>query len=138
MFSVRTVFVFLPTVLGSYLAEAGAHPKAPTTRVTEARNEAPTPSFPGQIEEARRVASFLADALVLNNAQQHALTAYTIAEREALALAATAAAASQAQQEYLLAVRRVLATSQWQVYGALRQQYADTLLPLDGPELALR
>jgi hypothetical protein len=71
------------------------------------------------------VASFLVDALLLSNAQQHAVTAYT--------LALTPADAAQAQHAYQLAMHRVLAASQWQTYGALRQQFAGTLLPLDGP-----
>jgi hypothetical protein len=138
MFLVRLLFVMLLSVSMISLAQASGRPKVPTIADTEARNETATPSFSGQRHDAQRVASFLVDALLLSNAQQHAVAAYTLAEQQALALALTAADAAQAQHEYQLAMHRVLAASQWQTYGALRQQFAGTLLPLDGPGLALR
>ena len=125
-------------VAGISLAQASGRPKPLTTTETEARNETATPSFSGPLSEARRITDFLSDALVLNNIQQHAVTAYTVAERQALALAVTEADAALAQQEYLLAVRRVLGSSQLQSYTVLRQQFSGTMLPLDGQELAAR
>lgn len=119
-------------------AQAKTRPKVLTTADTEARNENAAPSFAGQVHEAHRIAEFLVDALVLNNIQKHAVEAYTITHREALALAVTAADVDKAQQEYLLAVRRVLATSQLTSYAVLRQQLNGTMLSLDGSELASR
>ncbi|HEX8330228.1 MAG TPA: hypothetical protein VF629_22045 [Hymenobacter sp.] len=119
-------------------AQAKFRPKPQTTAATEARNEAAAPSFSAQVRQAHRIASFLADALVLNNAQQHAVEAYTLAECQALVLAATPADAAAAQQAYRQAVRRVLATSQLQTYAALRLRLTDTALPLDGTEVATR
>lgn len=119
-------------------AQAKRHPKVLTTADTEARNEISTPSFTGQVHEAHRVAEFLVDALVLNNAQKHAVEAYTIAHRQALALAVNTNDVEKAQQEYLLAVRRVLATSQLTSYAVLRQQLNGTMLSLDGTEFASR
>jgi hypothetical protein len=117
-------------------AQAKTHPKALTTAASEARNEAAAHSFAGQLHEAHRVADFLVDVLVLNDMQQHAVEAYTIMHRKALALATTAADIENAQKEYILAVRRVLAPSQLTSYAALRQQLNGTMLPLDGTELA--
>ncbi|WP_460611259.1 hypothetical protein [Hymenobacter terrigena] len=119
-------------------ARAAGHPKPLTMAQSEARNEAPTPGFSGQLYEARRISSFLADALVLNNAQQHAVQAYSIAKFEALSLAVTAADIAEALQQYRQAVRRVLAPSQRDAYAVLCQHQTDTLLPLDSNELALR
>ena len=90
------------------------------------------------MREAHRITRFLNDALVLNNAQRHAVEGYTVAEREALALAATPTDLASARQAYLQAVHRVLAISQLHAYAALRQRLADTTLSLDGTELALR
>ena len=117
---------------------AQSHPESPTTAETEARNETVAPSFSGQVREARRITSFLLDALVLSNAQLHALQACTVAERAALALALTDADKVQAKWQYQLAVRRVLAPSQLRIYTMLYQQLAGTMLPLDGTELAVR
>ena len=86
-------------------------------------NEAAAPSFTGQVRETHRITRFLNDALVLNNAQRHAVEGYTVAEREALALAAPPTNSACVRQAYLQVVNRVL---------------ADTTLSLDGPELALR
>ncbi|MGY3088568.1 hypothetical protein ACVWYF_001601 [Hymenobacter sp. UYAg731] len=119
-------------------ARAAGHPKPLTMAQAEARNEAPAPGFSGQLYEARRVSRFLADALVLNNAQQHAVQAYTAAKFQALSLAVTAADTAEARHQYRQAVRRVLAPSQRDAYAGLCQHLMDTLLPLDGYGLALR
>lgn len=124
--------------LGVSSAQAETLPKPLTAAATEARNEAAAPSFSIQVRQAHRVASFLVDALVLNLVQQRAVEACTVAEYQALALAATVADATAAQQAYRQAVRRVLATSQAQAYAALSRQLTDTALPLDGTEVAAR
>ncbi|MFC6222249.1 hypothetical protein ACFP2F_03260 [Hymenobacter artigasi] len=84
------------------------------------------------------MSSFLADALMLNNVQQHAVQACTAAKFQALSLAATAADTAAARQQYQQAVRRTLAPSQRDAYAALCHHLTDTLLPLDGYALALR
>lgn len=132
----RIFFLLLAVSISA--AQAKRRPKAPSAAATEAQNEAEAPSFSAQVREARFLAAFLADALVLTHAQQHAVEAHTLTERKALALAATAADAAAARQQYQAAVRRVLATSQMQAYTALRQRLADTVLPLDGTEIAAR
>lgn len=119
-------------------AWASTRPRPIHMAEEEAHNEIATPSFVEQVREAHRIASFLADALLLNNAQLRAVENYTLAEREALALAANAADLLQAQQAYLQAVNSVLAASQLHAYVALRQKLAGTAFPLDGTELALR
>jgi hypothetical protein len=119
-------------------ARAAGHPKPLTMAQAEARNEMAAPGFSGQLYEARRVSSFLADALVLNNTQQHAVQAYTVAKFQALSLATTPADTAEALQQYRQAVRRVLAPSQRGAYAVLCQHQTDTLLPLDSSELALR
>lgn len=135
MVSLRPLFVLLFLAPGLSIAQAQERPRYPTTAQADARNEAGAPGFSGQLRQAHRVANYLGDALQLNYAQWHALTAYTTAERVALALAATPADTLAAQRQYLLALRRVLAPSQMEAYVALRQQLAGTLLPLDGAEL---
>ncbi|WP_460617899.1 hypothetical protein [Hymenobacter ruber] len=134
----RTLGLLLMGWMTAAGARAADHPKPLTTAQAEARNEMATPSFSGQLYEARRVSSFLADALVLNNAQQHAVQAYTTAKFQALSLAVTAADTSEALQQYRQAVRRVLAPSQRDAYAVLCQHQTETLLPLDSSELALR
>ena len=106
--------------------------------VAEARNETATPSFAGPLRESNRLASLLSDALFLSRAQQRAVRACLLAEREAQAQAVTPADAAQAHQRCLAAVRQVLAPSQLYAYHALSQQLAGTTLPLDGAEVALR
>ncbi len=135
MVSLRPLFILLFLAHGLSIAQAQERPRYPTTAQAEAHNEAAAPSFSSQLHQAHRVANYLGDVLQLNYAQWHALTAYTAAERVALALAATPEDAQAAQRQYLLAVRRVLAASQMEAYVALRQQLAGTLLPLDGAEL---
>ena len=117
---------------------AQSHPESSTTAKTEARNETEAPCFSGQVREARRITSFLLDALVLSNAQLQALQACTVAEHAALALAFTDADKVQAKWQYQLAVRRVLAPSQVRIYTMLYQQLVGTMLPLDGTGLAVR
>ena len=117
---------------------ANTRPKPRTIAETEARNETVAPGFSGQVREARRITDFLLDALVLSTAQCRALQACTVAERAALALAVTKEDIAQAQRQYQLAVRRVLAPSQVHVYTMLYRQMADTMMPLDGIELAAR
>lgn len=136
---IRNLLVLL-LAFGATAAWAKPQPKPRlrTAAQTEACNETVAPGFSGQVREARRITSFLLDALVLSNAQLRALEACTVAERAALALAVTDADVAQAQQQYLLSVRRVLARSQLHSYVALRQQLAGTMLPLDGTELAVR
>ena len=134
----KYLLLLLALAFGVSAAQAASRPKALTAAQTEARNETAVPGFSGQVREARRITNFLVDALVLSNAQQHAVQAYTVAERAALSLAVTEADFTQAQHEYLLAVHRVLAASQQKVYSALCQQLAGTALPLDGKELAVR
>ncbi|MDB5266979.1 MAG: hypothetical protein JWP58_19 [Hymenobacter sp.] len=119
-------------------AHAAGHPKPLTTAQAEARNEKAAPAFSGQLYEARRVSNFLADALVLTNAQQHAVQAYTVAKFEALSLAVIAADTAEALQQYRQAVRRMLAPSQRDTYAVLCQHQTDTLLPLDSSVLVLR
>lgn len=138
MIWVRTFGMILMGCVGVTTARAASHPKPRTTAQTEARAETAAPSFSGQLYEARRVSRFLADALVLNNAQQHAVQAYTAAKFQALALAVTAADTAEAQQQYRQAMRRILAPSQHDAYAVLCQHLTDTLLPLDGCQLALR
>lgn len=129
----------LLTSAGSF-AHAHNAPKKQTTAQAEACNETATPSFSLQHHAAQRVTTFLADALLLSAMQQQAVLAATSTLRQAQALAATADRATQAEQEYLLAVRRVLARSQLQTYAVLVQQCSGTMHPLlpDGPELAVR
>lgn len=136
---IRNSLVLL-LAIGATAAGAKPRPKPRprTAAQTEACNETVAPGFSGQVREARRITNFLLDALVLSNAQLRALEACTVAERAALALAVTDADVAQAQQQYLLNVRRVLARSQLHSYVALRQQLAGTMLPLDGIELAVR
>ncbi|WP_201977672.1 hypothetical protein [Hymenobacter rubidus] len=119
---------------------AGAHhrPKALTAAEDEARNETAAPSFAPQVREAGRIAAYLSDALVLSNVQRHAVACYTLAERTALALAATTATATLVRHEYLLAIHSVLTASQHNTYAVLRQQLNGTAFSLDGTELALR
>ena len=124
--------------VGVTTVRAASHPRPRTTAQTEARTETAVPSFSGQLYEARRVSRFLADALMLSNAQQHAAQAYTAAKFRTLALAVTAADTAEAQQQYRQAMRRMLAPSQRSAYAMLCQHLTDTLLPLDGCELALR
>ena len=113
-----------------------AHPL--TVAAAEARNETAAPGFSGQVRAARRTADFLADALLLSHAQRLVVEASTVAERQALALAATPDDLALAQRQYLQALRQVLAVSQLCTYNFLRQQRAGTLQPLDGTELAVR
>ncbi|MDB5235605.1 MAG: hypothetical protein JWR44_2598 [Hymenobacter sp.] len=134
----KLLLLTLVLVFGASGAQAAARPKALTAAKSEARNETAAPSFSGQVHEARRITYFLVDALVLNNAQSHAVQAYTLAEHAALALAISDADATQAQREYLLAVHRVLSASQHKIYSVLCEQLAGTMLPLDGRELAVR
>lgn len=136
---IRNSLVLL-LAIGATAAGAKPRPKPRlrTAAQTEACNETVAPGFSGQVREARRITNFLLDALVLSTAQLRALEACTVAERAALALAVTDADVAQAQQQYLLNVRRVLARSQLHSYVALRQQLAGTMLPLDGIELAVR
>lgn len=138
MIWIRTFGMILMGCVGVTTARAAGHPKPRTTAQTEARTETAVPSFSEQLYEARRVSSFLVDALVLSNAQQHAVQACTAAKFQALALAVTAADTAEAQQQYRQAVRRILAPSQRDAYAVLCQHLTDTLLPLDGCELALR
>lgn len=119
-------------------ARASARPKPLRMAELEAHNEMATPGFTQELRDARRIARFLGDALMLNNAQLHAVECCTLAERQALALAATPADLALAQRAYLQAVRQVLVASQLHTYAALCQQLAGSALPLDGTELAVR
>ena len=136
--SLIRMFLLPLLVLGGTNCWATSHPRPRTVAETEARNETGVPGFAGQVREARRITTFLLDALVLSHAQHQALEARTVAERAALALAATEAEATQVQRQYQLAVLKVLTTSQLRVYMELSRQLAGTLLPLDGTELASR
>lgn len=111
-------------------------PKDRTTAAAEARHETARPGFTAQGREARRIAGFLGDALLLTRGQRHAVAACTVAAREALALAATEADAAEARRQYQVAMCRVLGLSQREAYGALCRHLAGTALPLDGTELA--
>lgn len=135
MVSLRLLSVLLFLTASLFTREAHGRPKRPTTAQAEARNEAASPGLSSQLRQSHRVVNYLGDVLQLNYAQWHALTVCTAAERVALVLAAAPEDALAAQRQYLLAVRRVLAASQMDAYVALRQQLADTLLPLDGTEL---
>lgn len=138
MIPLRTLFALFFLALGLSTSQAKGRPKPMTTAQAEARNEAAAPSFSGRIRDAHRVTNYLGDALQLDYAQWHALTACTVMERETLALALTHADTLSAERQYLELVRRALATSQMETYVLLRQQLAGTLLPLDGTEVALR
>lgn len=134
----RFFFVLVPlggSVLG---AQAGNGSKPQTVAQSEARNEASAPSFSQQVQAAQRITYFLTDALLLSNAQQHAVQTYTVAQRKALLLAVTPAHIAEAGREYQESVRRVLATSQLSTYVALRKQLDGTVFPLDAVELAVR
>ena len=139
MSSIRNLLVLVVVLIFvGTKSRAQSYPESPTTAETEARNETEAPSLSGQVREARRITSFLLDALVLSNVQLQALQACTIAEHAALALALTDADKVQAKWQYQLAVRRVLAPSQLRIYTMLYQQLVGTMLPLDGTELAVR
>ena len=119
-------------------AQASHGTKPLTAAQQEARNEAAAPSFSAQVHESERITAFLADALMLNNLQQHAVQAYTLAEHKALLLAATSTDMVQAQQEYHAAIQRLLAASQLESYAVLCRRHTGTMLPLDAVELAVR
>ena len=119
-------------------ARPASHPEPLTMAQAKARSEPPAPGFSGQLYEARRVSSFLSNALVLTNAQQHAVRAYTVAKYKSFWLAVTAADTAEAQQQHRQAVRRVLAPSQRNAHAGLCQHLTDTPPPLDGYELAIR
>ena len=119
-------------------ARAGTGHKPLTASQSEARNESATPGFSKQIHDAQRITLFLSDALMLSNAQQHALQAYTVAHYQDLLLAATAENLVHARREYQESVGRVLAVSQFGTYVVLRQQLNGTAYALDGLELAAR
>lgn len=131
-------FLVLMLAGGVFSAQArhGATPR--TIAQIEAQNEIAAPTFSVQAHESARISGFLADALLLNNAQQHAVQAYTFARHKALLLAATPADVARAQHEYQAAVRRVLATSQFATYAALCQRLNGTTFSLDAVELAAR
>ncbi|UOQ98160.1 hypothetical protein MUN81_01395 [Hymenobacter sp. 5317J-9] len=105
---------------------------------TEARNETAVPGLAQQARAAGRITAFLADALVLNPAQRHALALSTQAQRAALLLALTCEDVALARQEYRQSVGCLLDARQLQAYVALCQQLAGTPQALDGTELALR
>lgn len=136
------VVLFSLVMLSSIPVRASIWPrtKAVTAAAAEARNETAAPGFSRHVRDARRVTTFLADALLLTTAQRHAVARYTVAQRQALALAATDADAVQAQYEYLMALRQVLGLHQLRAYTMLCQQLAGTMLPLNGTEgeLAVR
>lgn len=135
----RLALILALGAAGTLSSPARPRPAHPLTMAAvEGRNETAAPGFSGQVRAARCTADFLADALLLSYAQRLAVEASTVAERQALALAATPDDLALAQQQYLQAVRQVLAVSQLNAYAALRQQRAGTLQPLDGTELAVR
>jgi hypothetical protein len=132
------LFLSLPFVALVSTAQAGHGPKPLTIAQNEARNEAAAPSFSAQIHESERITTFLADALMLNNLQQHAVQSFTLAKHKALSLAVTPADVAQAQEEYHAAIQRVLATSQLVSYATLCRRQNGTMLPLDAVEIAAR
>lgn len=134
----KSLFLALALGVAGPAGWAKATPKPLTVAQVEARNETFAPSFSGQAREARRLTSFLLDALILSTAQCRALQACTVAECAALALAITDGDVVQARRQYQLAVHQVLAPSQAHLYGVLYRQLAGTMMPLDGPELAGR
>ncbi|MDO7847969.1 hypothetical protein Q5H92_16505 [Hymenobacter sp. M29] len=139
MLKLRRIALLWFLLIGSTLAaQAARRPRPLTTPETEARNEVFEPSLSGQVREARRITHFLADVLTLSREQLQAVESFTRAERWALALAATAGQAAQAQREYRLAVYHVLDTRQLSTYQALCQRLAGTAQALDGTELAIR
>lgn len=133
-----------PVLLGLVLignaltARASHRPRPLTTAETEARNETPEPGLSGQVRKAHRITRLLAQALALSADQQHAVEAFTAAERRALALAPTAADAGEAQRAYRLAVHHVLDARQLTSYEELCRRLAGTAQALDGSELAVR
>ena len=70
-----TIVLFFLIMLGSVTSRAGIWPraKAMTAAATEARNETAEPGFSRHVREARRVTTFLADALLLTTTQRHAV-----------------------------------------------------------------
>jgi hypothetical protein len=130
---------FLVFLLARVCTAQARHGHKPLTAAQqEARNEAAAPSFSAQVHESERITTFLADALMLNNLQQHAVQAYTLTEHKALLLAVNPTDVAQAQQEYHAAIRRLLVTSQLESYVVLCRRHTGTMLPLDAVELAVR
>lgn len=122
--------------IGPAQAAHGAKPL--TIAQKEACNEIAAPHFSAQALQAGRIADFLADVLIINNLQQHAVKAYTLEQHKALLLAVTPTDVAQAQREYRSAVQRVLATSQLESYTTLCRHHNGTMMPLDAVELAVR
>jgi hypothetical protein len=136
--SLFRLFLLLPFVALAFAAQAGHGPKPLTIAQNESRNEAAAPSFSAQIHESERITSFLTDALMLSNLQQHAVQSFTLAKHKALLLAVSATDVAQAQQEYHAAIQKVLATSQLVSCATLCRRQNGTMLPLDGVEIAAR
>ncbi len=134
-----TVVLFFCMALNCAIAQPSRGPRKPAETVVtvEARNETAAPGFSRHVRDARSVTAFLTDALLLTTAQRHAVARCTVAQRQALALAATDADIAQAQRDYLMALRQVLGLSQLHTYTALCQQLAGTMLPLSAPEAEL-
>jgi hypothetical protein len=136
----RVLVLFFLLALSCLQSQASIWPRAKTIRLAEAeaRNETAAPSFSRHVRDAQLITTFLADALLLTTAQRHAVARCTVAERQALVLAATEADVAEAQYNYLMALRQVLALSQMSAYTTLSQRLVGTLLPVDGTELAVR
>ena len=134
----RPLLLSLLLILSTLSGYGHGRPKPRKWAAAEARNETGAPSFSRHVRDARRISAFLADALLLTTAQRVAVERCTVAERTALVLAATDEDARLAQDNYLAAVRRVLALNQLCLYNALCIQLQGTALPVDGTELAVR
>ncbi len=122
-------------IAGTSAAHAGSAPKAPTAGATEARNETAAPGYSSQVREARRVSTYLADALQLNNTQLRIIQGLILAEQQSLALAVTPTDISQARQHFLLKVRRTLTFNQMASYTAFCQDARHEIQPLGSPQL---
>jgi len=122
-------------IAGASAAHAGSGPKVPTTGATEARNETAAPGYSRQVREARRISTYLADALQLNNSQLCIIQGLILAEQQALTMAVTPTDISQARQHFLLKVRRTLTFNQMTSYTAFCQDDHNEIQPLGSPQL---
>ena len=139
MLNLRPIVLLWFLLTGSLLdAQASRRPRPLTAAEAEARNETSEPSLTVQMREAQRITHLLIDTLALTPAQRHAVESCTRAERQALALVATAEQAAQARHAYRQAMHHVLDARQLAAYVALCQRLAGTAQALDGTGLAVR
>ena len=137
MFSLRNfaaALLFVTPVFGASASTALVGTPRSVALRPDDTTETATPSLPGQAQAARRATAGLLDALRLSTAQATRLQARTEAELRDLLLAATPAAAAEAEQRYLLALGRVLTASQFVQYCALRASLESPLAYLQTGE----